>query len=118
MKSPNSHDRNPLSRIRNSLVFALNDRIKLPKFIFVILDEDVVNCERREGENTTKWLITQLGQGSSNAQGPTPFKRQFKWNEPFVVFVKPLPSPVHWNHKYDYILHRRNFTTTLDRLMK
>ena len=50
-------DRNMLNRLRSSLIQGINDQSKLPKFIIVILDDDIIE------------YIGYTGQGSSALMG-------------------------------------------------
>ena len=58
-----STDQNMLSRLRNLMVKAISDQILFPKYIVIVLDDDLIKFLNHEGYGITKslgWLINNL----------------------------------------------------------
>ena len=97
MKQPaeiDGKDDNILSRLRNSLVRAINAQILLPKFILVILDDDIMDAIDHYKTGISygigwilEWLINEFHKLVSSHKERLPTKSQ-KYKYPTFFGVK------------------------------
>ena len=110
---------NILSRLRNSLIDAMNDRIILPKLIIIVPDYDIVRELKHERYGISMALgkildhivneMKRLIEARKDQLGP----KSKKFGYPHVLWIEP---PLHKNFtKNDY---RRKFNENLESILK
>ena len=102
-----SYDRNVVSRMRNNLVGAIKEQPILPKFIVVVLDDDIINYflskiqsshtitpddAKPAFEKMIRWLMNQYDRLLSLQKDMLPKKA--KKHETYFIWVQP-PSHIH-----------------------
>ena len=97
-----SNNRNVLSRIRNCFVKGVNDNYLLPKYIFLILDNDIIKTVEFDKYGTsvlfgklTEWLANEIHKIIKTAKENKPMMAK-RDNYPEIVWIEP---PLHKNFK-------------------
>ena len=89
MASKLSTDKIPMSRLRNSLVKAINERDKLPKLIIVLLDNEWLGYVDII-DRSLKWFIAKLDRYIRTRKEMLP-SRCLKDDQPYFIIVKQTP---------------------------
>ena len=120
MKQPaeiDGKDDNILSRLRNSLVRANNAQILLPKFILVILDDDIMDAIDHYKTSISygigqmlEWLINEFHKLVSSHKERLPTKSQ-KYKYPTFIWVK-IPYHEIYGHCNEF---KEKFNAALDK---
>ena len=125
--SKDSGDYNTASRIRNLLADAISDKLLLPKFIVMVLDDDIIEYFNYDGKGTTEqlgriinWIMSEHEDIIKGYKAELP-ARALKANYPQLIWIE---APYHKNFKnnesreiFNKIVskttHKCDFTTTL-----
>ena len=102
-----SYDQNTISRIHNNLVGAIQEKILLPKFIVMVLNNDIIsfifhkNHELKRGsesayERVLKWLMCQFDRLIKTQKEYLPKKSKKQPLQPMFIWIAP---PNHKNFK-------------------
>ena len=91
----NSNNQNILSRIPNTFATALNKNKILPKYVVVVLDNDLVNALQYENYGITsmigswfEWLAKEIDEMITTTKGQLPIKAK-RDGFPVVFWVAP-----------------------------
>ena len=108
-------DHNPMSRLRNILVEALNEKVKLPAIIVISLDHTFLEAfdDKKECKRIIAWLMREFKRAIKTRKDQLPEKAfdnkgpKFLWLKTLPV-IKNLETNLKSNHK------RRIFNKCLD----
>ena len=103
--------RSVLGRLRNALAIALNENDKLPKYILIVLDTDLMKCIKFSKPglselygSTLKWLFNEFHAAIVTRKNQLPAKaKKYMYPQMFVVNV-----PQHKNFSDNQNRHRFN----------
>ena len=119
-----SYDKNVISRMRNNLIGAMKDQPVLPKFIVIVLDDDVItyfknrlkkkekvkNEDMKAGyERMLRWLMCQYKQSISSQKEYLPKKAKKPQNDPKFIWIA---LPTHKNFRNNEL--REIFSDSLE----
>ena len=117
-RSFNSLDRNILSRLRSLFPQGIKEHPLLPKFIVVVLDDDLLQCFKAERsgyiaqkqmEKAIHWLMTEFGRLVEAQQDYLP-KRGIRVDYPHFIWIEP---PTHNNFRNNAL--RELFAAALEK---
>ena len=90
-----SHNYNQLSRLRNSLIKAINECDRLPKYILVILEDDIIretnfaDCGLAQYyERELRWLISEFRKSIDTIKDMLPNKAKSR-KYPKILWISP-----------------------------
>ena len=108
--------KNMISRMRNCLIGAIRDKKILPKYIVIVLDNDVINYGLHHGVKSSigfgrllKWLMCQYNRIVATQKEYLPTKAK-KSTYPSFIWIEP-PMHIQFSSHDNYI--RREFTKAL-----
>lgn len=107
-----SYDKNTLSRLRNSLLRAIKEKVRLPKIIVVVMDNDLIKFIRRNTEKhldtmaaayifeqLMKWLMAQYTRLIASQKEYLP-KKVRPASGPTFVWIEPPIHDLFGDNKY------------------
>ena len=93
-----SLNRNPITRIYDALVKALNTKNKLPRHLFILTDDKLNKKAENFAERSMKWLLNEIQRAILTWIEDVP--QRYKPNYlTHITVVKPLPYP-YWFPDY------------------
>ena len=111
-----SYDPSKLSRFRNLIYKAFNKFNRLPKYIVIIFEEDLVNATDYNDfgladiyQQLLEWIIKEYHRSVITIKDRLPNKAA-RMHQPHIIFIAPS---VHRNYKNDN--KRRKFTLALEK---
>ena len=117
----NSHDVNLLSRLLNTFIEEINKRGKLPKYVLVVLDDNIIQFLDYLGYGISgfygewlEWIVNEMSKAIRDRKGQLP-KKAVKDSYPMIYWVAP---PVHKNMELKIIEARNKFNLVLTSLIK
>ena len=111
-----SEIRNPLTRLHNNLIKALDERVKLPKIVVVWLDLELMNVQQTDEDvhKLVKWILTEFTRAMEGSKDALPDKA-YDPQYPQSLFMKALPKYVKANQAGIIKARRRKFNRVLER---
>ena len=107
--------RSLIGRLRNIMVTALNDNVKLPKYIILVIEDDIIRCVNfdKPGVSTVfriglKWLADELHDLVINGKKVLPHKaKKFAYPQIFWVTIEQ-------HHRFSNNMIRHKFNQSLE----
>ena len=113
MCSPETLERNPLTRIRNALAYAVNKNAKLPRYLIVLVDDPLVTL----GDivmDSMRWLFSKIWCIILTRHDQLTLKTQPEVaTETFMI--KPLPKPSWADQSGQYTADKRKINDALEK---
>ena len=110
---------NILARLCNGFVRAIHDRIKLPKYLVITIDADIINSAQIIDYSISKiygerinWLALEIFRLIQLHLDRLPRKAK-KSNYPSIIWINP---PIHKNFGDNNVL-RKKFASSLDNIL-
>ena len=121
----NSNNPNMLSRLVNSLITAVNSRVKLPKVMVILLQQDFIEALQYDDSHVTisaslygtwiEWLAEQIMNIINDANQRLPVKAQRPPEEPIIYWSA---TPSHKNFSFQLRAQIAKFNNCLESVMK
>ena len=117
----NSQDTNILSRIRNTMVTFLNKKDKLPKYLLIVLDDDLIQALDYQGFGVStmygewlEWLVAEISKVVAKRKEQLPWKA-VKDDYPMIYLCT---APIHRNQPEKERDSRMKWNLVLTSLLK
>ena len=103
-----SNNTNILSRLRNSVIQAINARVKLPKIMVILIERDFIEALQMDGKYVTisaslygtwvEWLAQEIAMAFKTQHDALPVKAKCSQGET-IIYWSAVPS--HKNYSFE-----------------
>ena len=120
-----SNNTNILSRLRNSVIQAINARVKLPKIMVILIERDFIEALQMDGKYVTisaslygtwvEWLAQEIAMAFKTQHDALPVKAKCSQGET-IIYWSAVPS--HKNYSFELRAQIAKFNNCLESVLK